>query len=93
MTKKCQKFDFLLSSLILKSVETFRRLDSDEPTDSLNPNTNYTVTFDIELASNAPDGSIGIGGSPANSVFLKAGATLIEPLAIANDPNEYEFSS
>jgi hypothetical protein len=54
----------------------------------LNPNTNYTVTFDIELASNAPDGSIGIGGSPANSVFLKAGATLIEPLAIANDPNE-----
>ena len=54
----------------------------------LNPNTNYSVSFDLELASNAPDGSIGIGGSPANSVFLKAGATLIEPLAIVDDPNE-----
>jgi hypothetical protein len=54
----------------------------------LTPNTNYSVSFDIELASNAPDGSIGIGGSPANSVFLKAGATLMEPLAIVDDPNE-----
>ncbi|MCU0536156.1 MAG: T-box-containing protein [Hydrococcus sp. Prado102] len=54
----------------------------------LNPNTNYSVIFDIELATNAPDGSFGIGGSPANSVFLKAGATLTEPLAIVDDPNE-----
>jgi hypothetical protein len=54
----------------------------------LTPNTNYSVNFDLELASNAPDGSIGIGGSPANSVFLKAGATLTEPLAIVDDPND-----
>jgi hypothetical protein len=54
----------------------------------LTPNTNYSVTFDLELASNAPDGSFGIGGSPANSVFLKAGATLVEPLPIVNDPIE-----
>lgn len=54
----------------------------------LTPQTNYSVTFDIELASNAPDGSAGIGGSPANSVFLKAGATLVEPLPIINDPDE-----
>ena len=50
----------------------------------LEPNTNYEVQFDIELASNAPDGSVGIGGSPANSVFLKAGVTLIEPLPLVD---------
>ena len=50
----------------------------------LEPNTDYEVNFDIELASNAPDGSIGIGGSPANSVFLKAGVTLIEPLPLVD---------
>lgn len=50
--------------------------------DGLAPNTNYQVTFDIELASNAPDGSFGIGGSPANSVYLKAGATLVEPVPV-----------
>ena len=56
--------------------------------DGLAPNTNYQVTFALELASNAPDGSVGIGGSPANSVFLKAGATLVEPLPILeNDEN------
>ena len=56
--------------------------------DGLTPNTDYQVTFDMELASNAPDGSFGIGGSPANSVYLKAGATLVEPLPIIeNDEN------
>ncbi len=56
--------------------------------DGLVPNTNYQVTFEIELASNAPDGSFGIGGSPANSVFLKAGATLVEPLPLILDTSE-----
>jgi hypothetical protein len=48
------------------------------------PDTTYEVNFAIELASNAPDGSFGIGGSPANSVYLKAGATQIEPVAIGD---------
>lgn len=47
----------------------------------LTPQTTYHVTFNVELASNAPDGSFGIGGSPANSVYLKAGVTQVEPLA------------
>ncbi len=51
----------------------------------LDPNTMYNVFFDIELASDAPDGSFGIGGSPANSVYLKAGATLWEPLPEVSD--------
>lgn len=45
----------------------------------LNPNTSYTVVFEVELASNAPVGSVGIGGSPGGSVYLKAGASAIEP--------------
>src|SRR5688572_29041821 len=41
----------------------------------LSPNTSYTLVFEVELASNAPKGSVGIGGSPGESVFLKAGAS------------------
>lgn len=50
--------------------------------EGLQPSTAYQLTFHVELASNAPDGSFGIGGSPANSVYLKAGATQIEPKAV-----------
>jgi hypothetical protein len=45
----------------------------------LHPNTSYTLVFEVELASNAPMGSVGIGGSPGESVYLKAGASAIEP--------------
>jgi hypothetical protein len=44
------------------------------------PNTSYTLLFDVELASNAPKGSVGAGGSPGESVYLKAGASEIEPV-------------
>jgi len=46
----------------------------------LNPNTSYSLVFEVELASNAPKGSVGIGGSPGESVYLKAGASEIEPV-------------
>jgi hypothetical protein len=46
----------------------------------LAPNTSYTMVFEVELASNAPKGSAGIGGSPGESVYLKAGASEIEPV-------------
>ena len=46
----------------------------------LNPNTSYTLVFEVELASNAPQGSVGAGGSPGESVYLKAGASEIEPV-------------
>lgn len=51
----------------------------------LTPNTDYTIVFDVELASNAPKGSIGIGGAPGESVFLKAGAIGIEPKKVIDD--------
>ena len=46
----------------------------------LNPNTSYTLVFEVELASNAPKGSVGAGGAPGESVYLKAGASEIEPV-------------
>lgn len=46
---------------------------------NLNPNTDYAIVFEVELASNAPKGALGIGGSPGESVFLKAGASGMEP--------------
>jgi len=54
--------------------------------DGLKPETTYQVLFSIDLASNTPQGLMGIGGSPGESVYVKAGATTNEPEVIeAND--------
>lgn len=45
----------------------------------LRPNTTYAILFNVRVASNAPTGSVGIGGAPGENVYLKAGATLVEP--------------
>jgi cyclophilin family peptidyl-prolyl cis-trans isomerase len=49
------------------------------------PNTVYEATFDLELASAAPAGMVGVGGAPGESVFLKAGASTSEPLAVIGE--------
>ena len=51
----------------------------------LRPGGAYAVTLQIQIASNAPNGSVGIGGSPASSVYLKAGVTNVEPVAVNRD--------
>jgi hypothetical protein len=48
--------------------------------DGLEPNHDYLVAFDIRFASNTPTGCVGVGGSPGDSVYLKAGATTDEPV-------------
>lgn len=50
--------------------------------DGLKPNTTYQVYFSIDLASNTPEGMMGIGGSPGESVFVKAGAVDYQPAVI-----------
>ena len=50
--------------------------------DGIKPNQTYDVHFEIEFGSNAFANSVGIGGSPAESVYVKAGATNIKPEAI-----------
>lgn len=45
----------------------------------LKPNHHYLVSFELELASRYPEQSVGVGGSPGASVYLKAGASATEP--------------
>jgi hypothetical protein len=59
--------------------------------DGLQPNTDYNVVFEVELASNAEKNSVGVGGAPGESVYLKAGATIIEPKKII-DGNYYRLN-
>ena len=46
----------------------------------LTPNQTYQATFDIQIATNAADDAFGVGGSPGESVYIKAGMTQNEPL-------------
>lgn len=43
------------------------------------PNTEYTLVFDLELASTAATGSTGVDGYPGEGVYVKMGAVGIEP--------------
>ena len=51
----------------------------------LRPNTSYVVSVSTDLATNVSPGLVGIGGSPGESVFVKAGASTIEPAAQEGD--------
>jgi len=52
-------------------------------------NTQYQIQFEITFASDAPSGCIGVGGAPGEAVTIKAGASVIEPLAINDGNNVY----
>jgi hypothetical protein len=52
--------------------------------EGLEPNTTYQTGFTVELTSNVPGGLIGIGGSPNESVWIKAGASSEEPVAVVD---------
>ena len=49
--------------------------------EDLEPDTEYAVSISIELATAIPEGLVGIGGSPGESVYVKAGASTNEPAA------------
>ena len=51
----------------------------------LKPNSDYTLTFDVELASNAPHGVSGSNGAPGENVFLKVGASGMEPKSVIEE--------
>jgi hypothetical protein len=59
------------------------------PDDGIVPGQEYRVVFTIVFASNAPSGAIGVGGSPGESVFLKAGASMVEPEAYLDSETGY----
>jgi hypothetical protein len=51
----------------------------------LQPRMAYRTRFVIEFASDAASGSVGIGGSPAEGVSVKAGATVTEPRRVEDN--------
>lgn len=55
----------------------------------LDPNTQYSLSFEITFATNAPSGCFGVGGSPGESVFIKAGASVVEPLPVEDRSGYY----
>ena len=50
--------------------------------DGLTPGARYSVTLDVELATNSPTGCFGVGGAPGESVYLNAGAAPVEPVTL-----------
>jgi hypothetical protein len=48
------------------------------------PNTRYRASFMVEIATDVPADCGGVGGSPGQSVYLKAGASRIEPVAVVD---------
>jgi hypothetical protein len=59
----------------------------------LKPNTDYTVVFNVEFGSNVGKGCAGIGGSPGEEVWIKAGATVVEPLVNTDSFGSYYLLS
>ena len=49
---------------------------------ALQPETRYRVRFQVELATNAPMGCVGVGGSPGEGVTVKVGASVVEPVPV-----------
>ena len=48
--------------------------------DGLRPDVTYSAFVSLDLATNVPPNTIGIGGSPGESVYVKAGASTVEPV-------------
>jgi hypothetical protein len=60
--------------------------------DGIKPNRLYQVRLTIIFGSNAPSGAAGIGGSPGESVFLKAGASTQSPGPILGDDGQLRMN-
>lgn len=53
--------------------------------EGLRPETLYETAFLIDLATNVPEGLVGIGGAPGESVYVKVGASPIEPAVVEDE--------
>ena len=51
----------------------------------LTPGASYAVEVSVEIATSTPSGCVGVGGAPGESVWIKAGVTAEEPLAVMDD--------
>lgn len=59
----------------------------------LEPDTNYKIDIETEFATDVADGTVGVGGSPGENVYIKAGASTYEPMKIPdNSDNIYRMN-
>jgi hypothetical protein len=52
------------------------------PIGGLTPGASYAVEVSVEIATSTPTGCVGVGGAPGESVWIKAGVTAEEPVAV-----------
>ena len=62
------------------------------PIDGLEPGATYEATFELRIATNVPSGSFGVGGSPGESVYVKAGLLTRAPARTLDALNEYRVN-
>jgi hypothetical protein len=62
------------------------------PAEGLKPDTDYQVRFTITFGSDAASGGGGIGGSPGDSVYLRAGASTVEPKRVLADDGRWRMN-
>lgn len=55
------------------------------PIAGLTPGASYAVEVSVEIATSTPSGCVGVGGAPGESVWIKAGVTAEEPVAVMDD--------
>ena len=55
------------------------------PIAGLTPGASYAVEVGVEIATSTPSGCVGVGGAPGESVWIKAGVTAEEPVAVMED--------
>ncbi len=55
----------------------------------LEPNQEYLVHMEVEIATNAASGQMGVGGAPGESVYIKAGAANIEPQKVLDNSDNH----
>jgi len=58
----------------------------------LQPETEYDIAVRVEFATNAPRGCAGVGGSPGESVVIKAGASAVEPDTVIDAEGMVRFN-
>jgi cyclophilin family peptidyl-prolyl cis-trans isomerase len=58
----------------------------------LKPNTLHEMVVDLEVASNVPAGLVGVGGAPGEDVFVKAGASAVEPVVVEDSEGQLRWN-
>lgn len=58
----------------------------------LMPGAKYSIDVSFKIATNVPSGMGGIGGSPGEAVYVKAGVVSKKPIHIIDELNHYRLS-